>query len=61
MITWRPGQRRLELPGDLEVSDDPDDLLANFRSRDGAVANKLTRTFSMRRALLNRHHERRPQ
>jgi hypothetical protein len=61
MFSWRPGQRHLELSGDLEVPEEPDDLLACFLSRDGAVANALTRTFSARRALLAGHNERRPQ
>jgi hypothetical protein len=61
MILWRPGQRRLELPGDPGVPDEAEEHLAALRPRDGAVANALTRTFSARRALLNRLSERRHQ
>jgi hypothetical protein len=60
MIIWRPRRRHLDLPDDPGVPDKPDDLLAALRPQDGAVANKLTRTFWMRRALLGKHSERRP-
>jgi hypothetical protein len=60
VIILRLPQRRLDLPDDPGVPDDPDDLLAALRPQDGSVANKLTRTFWMRRALLGRYSERRP-
>lgn len=62
MIILRLAQRRLDLPDDPGVPDEPDDLLTALRPQDGSVANKLTRTFWMRRALLKKHHhERRPR
>jgi hypothetical protein len=60
VIILRLPQRRLDLPGDPGVPDEPEELLAALRPQDGAVANKLTRTFRMRRALLRKHNERRP-
>lgn len=61
MIIWRRRPRRLDLPGDPGVPEEPDDLLDKLRPQDGSVANKLARTFWMRRALLGRHNERRPK
>ena len=56
---WRAGRRRLDLPGDLEVPDEAEDLLAALRPRDGAVANALNRTLRTRRLLLTGRTERR--
>jgi len=60
-ISWRPGQRRIRFPGDLEVPDKPEDLLALLRPRDPKVGRALGRTLWRRRALLtgNRHERRR--